>query len=89
MQDDGPAHKSNLTYLFLQKRCTFINCWPANSPDLHPIDVLWGVMKKNSMPVLLNARAFLDAQDFFWVTKIWGAPPPEPPDENITKNDFK
>ena len=42
MQDGAPAHNCKTTRLFLKKRCSFIKRLPPNSPDLNPIENLWG-----------------------------------------------
>ena len=60
-QDNAPSHSSQWNRTFLQEKGIDTDDWPPNSPDLSPIEPLWGWLKVKTtlQGVLTKANAQL------------------------------
>jgi hypothetical protein len=45
-EDAAPCHTSAQTRQYMRNICSLLSDWPPNSPDMSPIEMIWGIMKK-------------------------------------------
>jgi len=68
-QDNARAHVSRKTLKYLEEEHVHYLAWPSYSPDLSPIENVWGFIKEE----LYKQDAFLTTPDETWeeITRIW------------------
>ncbi len=72
-QDLGPAHTAKGTKSWFNNHGVTVLDRPANSPDLNPIENLWGIVKKKMRDTRLNNADDLKAA----IKATWASIKPE------------
>ncbi len=72
-QDLAPAHTAKGTKSWFNDHGVTVLDWPANSPDLNPIENLWGIVKRKMRDTRPNNADDLKAT----VKETWASIPPE------------
>ncbi len=72
-QDLAPAHTAKGTKSWFNDHGVTVLDWPANSPDLNPIENLWGIVKRKMRDTRPNNADDLKAT----VKEIWASIPPQ------------
>ncbi len=71
-QDLAPAHTAKGTKSWFNDHGVTVLDWPANSPDLNPIENLWGIVKRKMRDTRPN-----NADDLKAVKETWASIPPQ------------
>ncbi len=72
-QDLTPAHTAKGTKSWFNDHGVTVLDWPANSPDLNPIENLWGIVKRKIRDTRPNNADDLKAT----VKETWASIPPQ------------
>ncbi len=72
-QDLAPAHTAKGTKSWFNDHQNHVLDWPANSPDLNPIENLWGIVKRKMRDTRPNNADDLKAT----VKETWASIPPQ------------
>ncbi len=72
-QDLAPAHTAKGTKTWFNDHGVTVLDWPANSPDLNPIENLWGIVKRKMRDTRPNNADELKAT----VKETWASIPPQ------------
>ncbi len=72
-QDFAPAHTAKGTKSWFNDHGVTVLDWPANSPDLNPIENLWGIVKRKMRDTRPNNADDLKAT----VKETWASIPPQ------------
>ncbi len=72
-QDLAPAHTAKGTKSWFNDHGVTVLDWPANSPDLNPIENLWGIVKRKMKDTRPNNADELKAT----VKETWASIPPQ------------
>ena len=75
MQDNDPKHKAEKTIKFLHEKKLKVVDWPAQSPDLNPLENLWAIVKQR----VYNFPTPPKNKDELWarVQEVWYSITPE------------
>ncbi len=72
-QDLAPAHTDKGTKSWFNDHGVTVLDWPANSPDLNPIENLWGIVKRKMRDTRPNNADDLKAA----IKETWASIPPQ------------
>ena len=71
-QDNDPKHRSILSKNFMKSNnINWWECWPSESPDLNPIEMVWNMLKRRLAKKDLKTKEDLEtALEDFWTTDL-------------------